>query len=354
MSYAVTCPNDVHEIKDVLFDLWNRNFDRNWCDWYDWMFEGNPYGPVSNWLVETDRGEVVGSTGLMPRDMRIGNRMRRVGQAIHINVNKEHRTASPALQLQRALTNTVRENGMALVCGVTETAVAVFQRAGYRLLGNVERWIKPLHTEYKLRNRIRNTFVRKLASWSIDQGLRLRSAETYYRRQPGHKVEITDSFDERFDRLWETVAPMFPILGDRTRTFLDWRFSQKPKTECRVMSASDSHGNLTGYLVFSSFRDTRDNVDYLGIHDVVYADAGVLHTLLAEFCRHAHSTTAHAVSLLYFGNDRVTAALRRFGFFQRPYTWKVLVYANPTEPGDEKQMLLDRGNWHLTEAELQL
>jgi hypothetical protein len=381
MDYFVTADPSREE----LLRLWSRNFSGDWENWYQWIVPQNPYGPMSNWLVATEQGAAVGSTGLMERPMKVGDEVRRVGQALHVNVDPEHRSALPAMKLQRAVTAAVQESGLPFVCGVTETAIPVFRRCGYELLGKVARWIKPLRSAYKLKQRIANPLARRLASAAVDLALRARSAETYswcgtYWRgadkpgcgtelvgdapgtglsvpreetvleRRGVRVVVQRQFDERFDRLWEAAAPLLPLIGARTQTYLAWRFVERPKTDCEVFTVSAADDELLGYVVFTRRESTAD-ASYLQICDLFYREETALGALLAEFCRYARRQNVDAVSLHFLGSPVVTQTLRRFGFYERGHRLQALVYVNPRADVD-RALVLDPARWHLTDAEL--
>jgi hypothetical protein len=354
MQYVVSTPTDAATARAELLKLWRRNFPREWDGWYDWLIDGNPFGSVSHWLVSTASGEVVGSTGLMPCEMQLGGRTVSAAQAIHINVNREHRSVLPALQLQRALTQSVSESQVPFVLGVTETAVAVMQRAGYRLVGNVERWVQPLRTEANLRRKLhREWLVRPLAAIA-DRALQLRAAATSRRLPCGWRAEFGEDFDARFDQLWQRSVSREKILLARHRAFLTWRFRQRPRSESRWLGLIDSQGDLRAYLVFDNERCQKHDVPYQAIHDVWGADERAMEIVLAEFVRWARSTPAAFVSMLFFGDTRVSNALSRTGFLLRPRDEVVLIYAHPELPEADRLRLSDREQWHLTEAEMHL
>lgn len=354
MKYVVSTPADSATARTELLQLWRRNFPREWDAWYDWMIHGNPFGAVKHWLVSTDAGEVVGSTGLMPCEMQLGEQVVSAAQAIHINVNREHRSVLPALQLQRALTESVGEQHVPFVLGVTETAVNVMQRAGYRPLGKIERWVQPLRTEAKLRCKLRHPWLSRPAASVVDWGLRLRTAVKSPRMPRGWRIEFGTDYDQRFDRLWERSASHGQILLARRSQFLKWRFRQRPKSESRWLGLFDVTGDLQGYLVFDGERCPKENVPYQAIHDLWGSEPPVLEILLTEFSRWARSTSAAFISMLFFGDGAVTSALRRRGFFRRPRDEQVLVYVHPELPDSTRAQILDREHWHLTEAEMHL
>lgn len=350
MTYTVTVPTTETEAKEHILPLIARNFSAASDDWYDWSFQQNPYGSNSSWLISTAVGDVVGQTTLVPRQMRVGGKSITVGQAAYINVDQQHRTALAAMKLQRALVASVRETSLPFVYGVTETAIPVMQRAGYQVIGAAGRWTRVLRSEYKLRDRIRSKWLRKGAACVVDLGMRLMSAEVGYRRPEELEVCFDDVIDERFDRLWNTSGVPMCLFVERTRCMLQWRFQGEPNNRYKVMTVARSSGQLLAYLVYEIDSCDADG-PRAGIHDFYFASFADLDVLLAEFCRHVRQQGVAAISVKYFGNRNVTAALKKFGFLPRPYDWKVLVFVNPGVDWFDANQLFCQDRWHLTDAE---
>lgn len=65
---------------------------------------------------------------------------------------------------------------------------------------------------------------------------------------PGVTLARVDSFDERFDRLWQHVYGDFPVMVVRDRRYLDWRFLRRPDAEYDIIAAG-SATELAGYMV---------------------------------------------------------------------------------------------------------
>lgn len=349
-SYNVIVPTSSLEAKEHILPLMTRNFSIVTDDWYRWSFESNPYGPNASWFIRTDSGDVVGQSSLVPRRMRVAGKTITVGQAAYVNVDRQHRTALAAMKLQRALVTSVDGSDVPFVFGVTETAIPVMQRVGYQLIGDVGRWTRVLRSESQLRKRIQSKLLRRSVARVLDWGIRLMSAEIRYRRPDGLLVRFEDDIDERFDRLWKQSGVPMCLFSERTSKLLRWRFQSEPKNRYKVMTVERPSGGLAGYLVYEV--DPEDpHGCRAGIHDFYFASFGDLDVLLAEFCRYARQIGAHAISLKYFGNQHVTAALKRFGFVPRPYEWKVLIYSNSGASGFDSNLLFDQDRWHLTDAE---
>lgn len=343
MSYSI-CRPDLDHDRDTVVDLWKRNLPAASADRYRWLYQA---GPATGWLLRAPGGTVVGATGLMDRAMSVLGSSVRAGQAIDLNVDKDHRSIGPALGLQRAVTANVRRREYGLIYALSiAQSEPVLRRAGYKVLGGLERWAKPLCCRDVLRGWLPRTLPRKAAAAVIDPLLRLASPETYYRRPADVRVEVTDRFDRRFDLLWEAAAGQFQIVGERTSAYLTWRFGRCPEVRHRVLCLSSAGGELLAYLVYCR----RGGTVYIG--DFLFADLQKLDVLLAEFLRLMRREKAKAVITVYLGPDAVRQRLRRFGFWKRPSARKALVYADRQQFGAQLARLLDKENWYLTQADV--
>jgi N-acetylglutamate synthase-like GNAT family acetyltransferase len=328
----------------AIEQFWTENFSsdsRRFSCYFN-----NPLEPGSIWVLRTQSGDVVGTTGLHTCRMVIDGHSHRAGHAVNLAIDPKYRTAGPAIQLQRGLLESVRHSGQSLVCGVTERAVAVLARAGYRQVGPLEKWTKVLRTAHKLQQYLKLPALAKCAGFGLDFALWGLSPEARLRRPPGWQVEFPEQFDQRFDRLWDRAQSQFPIATERSSKFLNWRFRDCCDDQFRTLCLSDANHELAGYVVYCRQGTT---VRFL---DLLCARPEDLEILVVEALRHVRSLrpVVYSVSVPYFGNGFLPSVLRRCGFRQRPEQNQLVVWAN-----EEKlplASLCDRNRWYLTAVDL--
>jgi len=357
--YAVL-PADVERDAETIRQLWQHNLPEVSPQRYDWLYRS---GAAEAWLLHGPGGHVVGSTGLMRRRLKVFGDLRPAGQAVDLNVDRAHRFATPALMLQRAVTAAVGDGRADAIYGFANTkSAALLRRAGYRPLGELQRWVKPLWMGPSLRAR-----YGKGTLWNLSADLALRllgwaSPETYrYRRGPV-RIEVIEQFDERFDALWAVASPRFPIVGERTADYLRWRFTQSPDAPYEVLGLCDGRQSLQAYLVY------RRHGAYVYLSDFFGAEPGACCRLLAELLRRARREGAEAVATFWLGPARMAQTLRRFGFRRRPsgLTTVLAVTGKTSEvlktsevscaasggPGVDPDRRFDPESWYLTAADL--
>ena len=351
MGYSITQakPSDDQE---ELISLINRNFQKNDPQWFNWSQRQNPFGENLCWLArEESAGKLIGSTGLLRRRVNYDGQSFAVGQAEAINIDEAHRSAQAALKLQRALISHLPETDFHFVYGMTETAAAVFKRCRYKQIGTFQHWVKPLRSEYKLKNKISNRFVRKGATVLIDLALNLYSLES--RTFKSHRLKVNNDapIDERFHQLFEKHAHNL-IMVERTREFLEWRFCHEPSTRFQIMTLENREQELLGYLVYVIGETGRNGDHAAGIQDFFYRDQKSFQQLLVAFIQHCRQIRMETIVMNYFGRKEIANMLSRFGFFQRKSSTQVFVHDNPQFKDFQMEVLHDSNCWHLTNAEL--
>ncbi|MCX7425347.1 MAG: GNAT family N-acetyltransferase [Planctomycetia bacterium] len=338
MSLTIT-PPDLKADRECILALWRRNLPEAAATRFDWLYET---GRAASWIVRDEKGEAMGSIGLMARAMKVFDQSQPAGQPIDLNVDRRHRLGGIAVRLQRTVTAEVEQGRLGLIYGFPNAqSEPVLRRVGYRSLAQVGRWAKPLTTDEVLEKWLRRRSARKVAATALDAALRLVSPETFYRRPKNLRVEVTDRFDERFDRLWEVGRERFGIVGQRTADYLRWRFAECPGARYRTFCLSDADDRLLGYLVYSR----RDGVAYLA--DFFFAEPAHFDVLLSEFIRVMRQDHAKAIVTIYTGAASVAGRLVHFGFRRRASSWTAMVHA----PAADEQFW-DEENWFLTRADI--
>ena len=342
MNYTVV-EADLEKNRADILAVWERNLNAASEARYSWMYETQPGSAASAWLVKTPVGTVVGSTGLLCRKMKVGDHLLVAGQAIDMVVDKQHRTAGPALMLQRAVTDSPDRRGISFLYGFPNNgSEKVLLRAGYQLLGPFERWTKPLRSEYKVKGFWKGTIPVKVISSLVDRAMKALSGESYIRKSRGTRIELRDSFDSRFDALWAIASKGFHIMGERTSDYLTWRFGRDLHRDYRVFCLSDGKNALLGYIVYQ-VSDAQ-----ISVADFCASDLDVLELLFVEFIRWLRSAQAASVSLRYLGSSKVTDRLKRIGFYKRPSQEHVLVYLGRHATEKDIGGMFDKDLWYLT------
>lgn len=341
-----------------VLDLWRRNLPGAGEARYTWLYER---GPALGWLLETDGGRCVGMAGIMQRKFHCGGVDATIGQAVDFNIDPGHRSGGPALKLQRAVTATVTAGRFPLLYAFpNDQSKPVLERVGYRPLGPFGRWVKLLRSEVRLQRCLRYPALTKVIAGAVDLGLRLTSRESRESAPKELRFDVINSFDDRFDQLWQRARGAMQFIGERTAEYLNWRFAQAPDIRHSALTMTDEAGRLSGYIVYCRQGNT------ILVGDLLADDTRRMEPLLGEFIRRMRWERAESVTLTFLGPTYIEDLLERFGFWRRPSDWTVLIHpplasasrlgtSHPSAPrlGDmDAATVLDSTRWWLTRADV--
>lgn len=342
MNYLVISA-DLDKNKEGILLVWEKNFPHLPSQRYDWIYQKNPDGRAFSWIaLETKSRSLVGSASLFPRRININGRTILAGIAGDFAVNQEHRNLNAAIKLQRAVVACLGQNSLEFIYGISNRKSEPAQlRAGYVLLGKIERWAKLL----KIRKYFKPPFPHWLISRPLDSILRALSRETRYRKGESYTVHRLEFFDQRFDHLWDKASKQFKIIGQRSKEYLNWRYGKSPHRNYHIFSLIHKDTQeIWGYIVYY----LQDQVCFIA--DMLFLDFGsTFETLLSEFILYLRGQDVESISILLFGCPTLAEKLRSFGFHPREEDSSVMIYLDKNYPCSD--FILNRNNWLLLEGD---
>lgn len=335
----VTHP-DAASLRTALLDLWRRNLPTAAEHRFDWLYGS---GRSRAWLLGEQDAPPMGAAGLLFRRTAVEGAVVDGGAPIDLNVDQTQRSVGPALTLVRTIINAADGDGRAILYGMpNRSATAVMKRAGYREIGEFSSWTKLLRTEQKLRDKLRLSLASRLVAPLLDKILGWSSAEWRTRLPANVVARDVSRFDDRFDALWLRTLDRFDVIGERTESYLNWRFTQCPDLNYQIFTLADRVTNeLLGYVVWY--------VDEGGvsISDLLAVDAPTTLLLFAAFSRRTRRTEASAIRLDCFGSTSFYRLLQSAGFHRRQNRHPVLCRFG----GEVREQTRSGANWFLTMAD---
>jgi len=341
MSYSITSA-DLNRDKQDILALWKRNFPNIPEARYDWIYKNNPAGPAFCWLLkETRQKKIVGATALFPRRFFCGGKWITAGIAGDFMIDKKHRTLGPALLLQKTALLNGNEIPFNILYGfpnkISEPALL---KAGYKILGEIHSLTKPLKSYYYLKRNVNFPLITKPLSFLFDLVLKISSRERYSKNTE-YEFETLTSFDQRIDTLWDSVKTQLFMIGERTSSYLNWRYIQSPHKNYQVLALIKKKNRaISGYIVY----EINDNKAY--IDDILSANMNeALDSLLSGFLLYQRARGIDAVSISFIGCNVLREKLKKYGFSLRDNSRKVIGYSVPgiTDLRDA----LEKENWYL-------
>ena len=312
--YAVA-PGAPGKDRDTVAHLWQVSGLGNLTDEqqkarYDWFYLRNPQGDGEiSYLHASAEPGAVGFLGVGRRDWFLDGEPVPAGVLVDFVVRPDHRTAAPALTLQRRGRERALQWARLLIGLPDVKAVAIFKRLDKQVQFFLPRYVRILRYDGYLRRRLPPLLARILGKLiGVCDGM-LRSARLL---GAGVRGSWLPQFDARFDDLWQRTEKAGRSLGLRDAKFLAWRFGGQPGFQYRTFGLERPNGELAAYFVCDLQGDTLAVKDVLGAATHREYTQGLL--LLANA---ALRDGAHAVSIQVIGDETFDKALRGANFLER-------------------------------------
>jgi GNAT superfamily N-acetyltransferase len=237
---------------------------------YQWLYRENPHGQALTWLaINCSTEKIIGCTSLFPRKVWVRGSVTLGCVGGDTFIDPMFRRKGIATELLRASREGMAKNGLKFHYGFPNADNFVpHLKAGsihpgdfqeIRLLLRIEPAFRKLKLEQKIPVCL-SKFGNKFLSFYIKSRLP---------RSMDENINIVSKFDNRFDKLIETVIPSFNICGIRDSNYLNWRYCKNPLNDYTILSYCDRdifHGfavlQLIGnrYYMFDFFVKTDDKL----------------------------------------------------------------------------------------------
>jgi hypothetical protein len=350
MGYSIKQMSLTDHKKDII-EIWKGNLSEFHDDRYEWFYFRNPSGQAKSWLAINDQGEVItGSAALYPRDIKVDNRNCKIGIAADFAIQKAHRVFGPAIQLQKAIINSYSETGYSFILAYPSlSSRAVFERVGYRILGTASGWSRVLKSKNKVQGFFRIRLISFIASLFYDSFMKLSDEFFLFFYKGKFRTKILDRCDEKFDDLWLRAKDKYPILGERSSKYLNWRYVDNQSNPHKFYVAlNEVETRVHAYINYV----IKNNTAY--ISDILAEeDSNSEKFILLKFSKEMRKAGIESIYITYLGNMKFTRLLKKLYFFERKQSRVCFIHL-PNENENTMKTLLDLNNWYLMDGEMDL
>jgi hypothetical protein len=160
------------------------------------------------------------------------------------------------------------------------------------------------------------------------------------RKIEGTVVERVYEWDEMYDLFWERAKSVCPIMGNRNRSFLTWRYLRHP-TRNYVIYRALQKGEMKGYIVLRKVDLLKFNSAV--IVDLLALDEHTLFELVRKGIEHSRWEGADLLGFMVPKPHPYDRSLRREGFLPSFKAFHFLVYSHRKE-----QILFNPKGWYVT------
>jgi hypothetical protein len=346
ISDAFTIQRYLPGDEQGINDLYNTVFgtDRSLEAWR-WKYDHGPHGAQKLIYVLKSGGQAVGQYANLLLDVQYRGAGHLVAQPVDVAIYRDYRGKQLIVPLFQVFPAACRAMDISFGFGFPNEAHYGPGREllGYRDVGEVllmRRYLNPGLILGKL------TRSPRILDWTRALGNRLVGA-LYGRRwalsMEAWSIERVPSFDERFDRFWERMSNVYPIMVARHRSYLNWRYVERPDVQYTTYAIT-REGELQGYVVLSLQR--RIAMQGL-VADLLAVDETATEVLLQRALAHFLDQGVDMASCWALPHTGLYRTLRRLGFAQRRVAAPLVCMVFDPDTIDEA-FLCDPRNWYVT------
>jgi hypothetical protein len=307
---------------------------------FRWLYREGVHGQAQAWLACDSGGRAVGLAVAFPRRMLVHGVERRNWVLGDFCLDEEFRSLGPALRLQRACFELLREPAAGFCYDFPSAAMmAVYKRIGTQFEGSFERWVLPLKSQRRLEGVVRSKTLARLLSPLADLALAWRG------RKGNRTCQITvhtGPCGAEFDALEEGLRTDVGIHTMRSAEYLNWRYLASWGGAHEILTARLT-GRLAGYVVVRKHTGEEASIVDLSCKD----DPALVAALLAGAAVHCKQRGGASVNLSAGGNHPWQKVFQQCGFVRREAS-PLIVYGAPQMVNEALRAPL---KWYLMQGE---
>jgi hypothetical protein len=295
----------------VLPSAWNPRTLENW----HWKFtDKNPTGKAFIWIAEYE-DQMIAHFAAVPYRLKVFDREVVASHSIGALVEKKYQNRGLLKLVGDKLWEELSREDIALTWGFPNRRAYAFHKI---ILGYSD--LIDFHT------------------WRI-----MKSDMPACEPQPS-LTEIKE-FDAEFDALWKRCSGGYGIAVVRNRSYLNWRYLQRPDWSYVPFGCYESDG-LKGYVVLKLFEEegiTRGHiVDIFGYPD----DRQTFLRLINGSLNYFSDQAVDEVTVWIWGNSAIESLLMEKGFTKMAAYRPLVLRINGTEANEKK--VRDNFHWYFT------
>jgi hypothetical protein len=353
MSYVTVPMQPSHH--DAVVRLWSENLpppeqQQSLLERSAWAYTDKPGGAARTVVaLDEESGELVGCGSVYPRSVTAGGSRLLAGVLADFAVSRSHRSGAAALLIQRALVRgTGAEPELSFMYGLpNEAALPVFRRVGYKAIGRIRSWVKPLRAAYKLREYVPGASIARVAAFPVDSYLTAADERRARRFRPTQSV-VLDRADHRFDELWARGSPHYRLAGERTAAYLNWRYATRSSIARRLFCVREpGASDLLGYVVYS------EHGNKILVRDLFAVDPEeAAERVLLRFTSDMRREGRDSVFVAYFGDSRLDQCFNRTGFLARRTPERIVMLLTRAISDEQARNITSPDTWCLFDGEM--
>jgi hypothetical protein len=295
----------------VLPSIWNR---RTLANWYWKYTKTNPAGPSLIWVAD-HKEQMVAHFAAVPYRLKVFDEEVIASHSIGALVEEKYQNRGLLKLVGDKLKEDLIAKNIPYTWGFPNPRAYEFEKValGYGDLINFDEW------------RLPGTALKRI--------------------EPPLSFRKVTAFGDQYDRLWEECSPGYDVAVKRDKTYLNWRFIQRPDWWYYPYEVRED-GQLKGYVVLKLYREE----DRLLGHIIdIFArrdDERTLSQLIDGSLNFFAEQVVDAVTVWFWGSPLIEELFTEKGF-ERKETDRPLILRINWEHKYHKETA-DNAHWYFT------
>ncbi|MZR32398.1 hypothetical protein [Sneathiella litorea] len=233
--------------------VWGADHSHTDESFFKWLFQDCPFGMGSG-VVSIHDDVVVGFAGLILRPAQIGTQTLLGCQGVDFMVDPDTTSnlSRVPFRIIKAHSQRTKDLGADFAVSFPNDSSVRLQTSkhfGYQILFKPQMFVRPLPC-FRFSSENDDSLPTQLLKTSAARLTSVYSSVRSWRRSKDITLEDLDHFDDRFDELNTTIMSDGKLHLDRGSRYLNWRYTQHPIYQYKILAASSAN-QLLGYIVVS-------------------------------------------------------------------------------------------------------
>jgi len=331
--------DQILSLRKVVFGEMEK--DKLDPEFWKWEFMEGPDGKALIYIVE-EGGRVIGHFSDIPRKFSVNGNLVLGTLSLDLMVHPDYRRRGLFEEMGRYAAQHVKEaNGLFMMAyPIRKETIHGLTKIGWNKVVELPVLVYPIrfrgivdrYLHFRPLSLLLGGVARFFHFLFFQHKVRVKKEE-------GIDIDQVDQLDDEFDRFWERVLSLYPIMGVRDRSFLNWRYFQHPTRTYTIYRAM-KRGEMRGYLILRKV----DLLDFNSavIVDLLALDKGTLKALVARSIEHSYKEGTALLGSMVPKTHPYYRDLRHWGFLPSLKTFQFMVY-----PIVEEKGLLNPEAWYV-------
>jgi hypothetical protein len=232
-----------NETLSIYKDCFEKNGSPKSLENIEWQFLSNPvkeqYVDIA---VDLENNKTAAIYAVFPVKFKLGEVYKNGSQSLDTITDIDYRGKGLFIRLAKDVYQKAAANEVVLVYGFPNgNSIHGFEKKlEWKVLDPVPFLIKPLKSAY---------FTKKISFLSFLPNFSL--SLTKYSKNKNYIVEERFEFPEAVNSVWDSFSVNIKIAVNRDKSYLDWRYIQKPFENYKIAHCYDKNRQYIGFIVYT-------------------------------------------------------------------------------------------------------